>query len=40
VLSGTPLERSAEFQGASVFFLPDALDANGMFIAVWRRKKS
>jgi 16S rRNA (cytosine967-C5)-methyltransferase len=40
VLSGTPLERSAEFQGASVFFMPDALDANGMFIAVWRRKKS
>jgi 16S rRNA (cytosine967-C5)-methyltransferase len=36
----TPLAQAAGNEGAAVFLRPDALDANGMFVAVWRRKKT
>jgi 16S rRNA (cytosine967-C5)-methyltransferase len=39
VLPGTPLAQAAQRQGASVLLWPHSIDANGMFIAAWRRKK-
>ncbi|MGD1030640.1 MAG: RsmB/NOP family class I SAM-dependent RNA methyltransferase [Opitutaceae bacterium] len=40
VLPGTPLARAAEIKGASVLIWPQSIDANGMFVAAWRRKKT
>jgi 16S rRNA (cytosine967-C5)-methyltransferase len=39
ILPGTPLARAAERQGASVLLWPQSIDANGMFVAAWRRKR-
>ena len=40
LLPGSPLAGAAGNAGASVFLWPQALDANGMFVASWRRKKT
>jgi len=40
LLPGTAFAEAAESQGAAVFLRPHALDANGMFVAVWRRRKT
>ncbi len=40
LVPGTPLAEAAGSPGASVFLRPQALDANGMFVASWRRKKT
>ena len=40
LVPGTPLAEAAGSQGAAIFLWPQVLDANGMFVAAWRRKKT